>query len=279
VQHTWTAIHTIVGACAVAGCAFDPGGTQAGPGGRPAQADASPIDPGGSPDGRTALPIDGGAEPLTGMLLSPRTDLAPELDGVVEPLWEQATAVEYSMSSAAKTFNVQPGYGWDATVRFRSLHDDLLLYLLIEVVDGQLVDDSQVAFHDDAVELYLDGGGDRSGPYGADDHWLTVQSSGYYESFGSSSIKLDGGMVIPTATGYLVELRLLRDDLGMPPAADRLGFDLAVIDDDDIGDANADAYGLWFAADVAACDACCDGPDDGQAWCDTTRFGELVLVD
>jgi hypothetical protein len=281
---THRTLPAIVGVCAtsalmsLSACSFDPSGI-AGLGGGADNADASSQRPDASgptarPDANPGAPDAAPVAP--GTLESRATDTPPVLDGEVDAVWASAVFQNFSVADAALTYNVNPAYGFDGAVRFASLHDATHIYFLIVVDDSLIVDDSEQAYQDDAVELYLDGAGDLSGPYGNDDHWLAVQSSGLYQSYGPSHVDLTGA-VAPTDDGYLMELAFQRSDLGAPAGASSIGFNLGLVDDDDLGNSDADAYGLWFEPTGDHCDSCCEGEDTAEAWCDTSLLGRLVL--
>ena len=257
----------------LAGCGFDPTGASSGrdvePDERPGGDEpGDPQDPGGEPDG--------GVAEIGGVLESVAVGTPPELDGVVEAAWAAAPRIRYAMTEAMRTYNVHEDYGYDAAVEFASLHDAERLYFLFEVTDALLRDDSTQPYHDDAVELYLDAAGDGSGPYGEDDHWIVIQSSGTYRSYGPAEITISGA-VEETAAGYRMELAIDRAELGAAVGSG-LGFNVGLVDDDALGeDTAADAYGLWYAAEGPYCADCCEEEDGPQAWCDTTLFGRLEL--
>jgi hypothetical protein len=265
-----SAIH--IGAWAVialaAGCQFDPAGTGEGDP-REQSADAGGLRPA---DAAAAEP-DAGSDP--GTLKSFRAARPPTLDGNAETTWLAAEPISFALTDAMKLVSVEEDYSWDGTVVFASLYDDDNIYFLFQVADSVLRDDSLLPYHDDAIELYLDAAGDGAGPYGDDDHWIAIQSTGVYQSFGPSGIDVTGS-VETTDAGYLVEISIARADLGADGAA-QLGFDVGMVDDDGLGaDTAADAYGLWYVPDRPHCDDCCsEGP---QAWCDTSMLGRLELV-
>jgi hypothetical protein len=275
-RHTWRATGTAALTVALmSACAFDPSGGAVTGGGD------GPGDQLGPDAGRgevdAALPPTPDAGLAAGTLPSRRVTTPPVIDGEVDALWQQAPAIEYRLQDAAATYGVHPGYGWDASVRARSFHDATRIYFLVEVTDDVLVDDSIKPYDDDAIELYLDGAGDRTGPYGMDDHWLVVPASGAYGSYGPGKVLFDAGFVATTDDGYRVEVSLLRSALGISPHAGAIGFNLGLIDDDRLGLPTADAAGVWFVPPTEACASCCSGM--AGAWCDTSRFGTLLLVD
>lgn len=260
----------------LAGCSFQPAGGANGTA-EPTSPDAGPSVEGADAGDKT--PTDPDAAPaVSGVLESREVETGPTLDSEIEELWMQAEPIDFDVSDAMQTFQMHPDYGWDGSVRFRSLHDDDNLYFLFEVKDTLLIDDSDDAYEDDAIELYLDGNGDGSGPYGEDDHWLVIQSSGLYQSFGENPLAL-AGSVVANGTGYVIEISIPREDMGNGPSG-TLGFNIGLVDDDGLGDdAAADAYGLWFVPSGPHCAECCDPSEGSQAWCDTSMLGSIELID
>ena len=149
--------------------------------------------------------------------------------------------------------------------------------LFVEVVDDVIIDDSADTYHDDSIEISIDGLNDRSGPLGDDDHWVIVCAEGLYASLGPNNIDITGSIQL-TDVGYNVEIAFDRDDLGSGDAS-LLGFNIALNDDDGHGNSDVDAYGLWHVPSSLECIDCCGGDTATKyPWCDTTRLGQLQLV-
>ena len=221
---------------------------------------------------------DAGPTGPTGMLESAATATAPVLDGDLDDVWDAATPVTFQIGDAMQQVGVQPDYGFDASVQFRSLHTASAIYFLFDVTDDMLVRDSADRADDDAVELYIDAAGDEGGPYGNDDHWLVIDSIGKFSTLGPAHMSIRTAEM-DTATGYRLEVAVDRASLGATPAdGAMIGFDVALVDDDGLGgDDAADAYGLWYVKNGNHCPSCCPSAQPGAASCDTSVLGQLML--
>jgi hypothetical protein len=243
-----------------------------------------------SPDAATAVDIDAGNTPTAdaspgapdaapsvpdGTLQSFPRSQTLTLDGEIEAAWQAATFIDFAITDSPQLEDIS-GYVPDASLRLASRYDANSIYFFIEVTDDLLVDDSSNTFNDDSIELSIDGVNDRSGPFGDDDHWIVVGAEGVYASLGPAEIDITGA-ILPTATGYNIEIALERTDLGAG-ANTMLGFNIAINDDDGQGGPGVDAYGVWHLPATPVCATCCMGQSTNYAWCDTTRLGQLQLV-
>ena len=280
-------IRSGAGGCALAlavllpGCAFDPGGLPGGDGGGGADAPGPIVDaPPGTPDALrpidAATPIDA-AESKAGLLVSRRTNSPPSLDANPAD-WAAADWIGYAIGDSAT-------FGWrlstytdSAAIQFASLHDSQYIYFFFDVDDDLIRTDSTNRYDDDAVNLYLDAAGDRSGAYGFDDHELVIDADGVYDDYatGASTVVLSG-VAQQVTGGYRIEMRLTKSSLGAGTLPSTLGFDVAITDDDGLGNTNSDCHGLWYIAPPPYCgtSCCANGP---QPWCDTSTLVELVLL-
>tara|TARA_R110002096_G_scaffold434832_5_gene658213 strand:- start:12460 stop:13305 length:846 start_codon:yes stop_codon:yes gene_type:complete len=198
-----------------------------------------------------------------------------EIDGAIDNSWSAATFLDFAIADAQLFEVYQQSYVPSASLRMASLYDDDNIYFFIEVTDDSVVVDSSQIYHDDSIEITIDGLNDRSGPYGNDDHWFLV-TEGKYASDGPASIELDGAFV-RTQAGYNIEFSVERSDLGAGGNT-TLGFNIGLNDDDGAGNSNVDAYGAWFFPNTPNCNSCCAGKAVQYPWCDTTKLGQLELV-
>ena len=110
--------------------------------------------------------------------------------------------------------------------------DDSYLYVAVKVLDSDLRKDSPGPWDDDSVEIYVDGAGERSATYDANDRqfikrWsdtaLTAPQDGMGVLHGTADI----------TGGYTVELAIPWSNLGVSAHANMtLGFDVQQNDDD-----------------------------------------------
>jgi hypothetical protein len=271
--------------CALgAGCAFDASGAQgaAGDDDSPGVPDAAVIEshpdamppPPPLPDAGPTLPP---PDPR-GELHCPRVMTMPVLDGHLEDWPLVAETKGFEMGQAAQVLDESAFYTASMSASVRCLHDDQRIYFGVVVHDDHRVVDSTLLYDDDAVHFDLDARADAAGPYGTDDHEIVLRADGMYHDYaqGAAAVQLEGVVVTNgQSADFTVEIALPKTSLGAtPPLPARLGFDVALTDDDGFG---AYAYGLWFLSQRPVCATCCVNQGGARAWCDTTTFGGLVL--
>ncbi len=155
----------------------------------------------------------------------------PVMDGEVDAIWSVAST--QSFVPLADPAN--------ASGTWKVLYDAENLYVLLDVTDDSLTNDSAAAWQDDSVEVYFDGGNTKlSTPLSGDDHQYTfgwtaddVQGTnitGYTEGIEQAQVT--------TATGWRIEIKLpwLSIQGIAPQAGDLIGIDCYYNDDDDGGD-------------------------------------------
>jgi hypothetical protein len=152
---------------------------------------------------------------------------------------------------------------YDNFGEWKALWDDQYLYLLVEVVDDELYDDTDGANeHDDGLDIMLDtDNGDEASPDvdGTDDFVLTVEYSSSGEctlsgekgSFPTLDIEGIIGRCSETAgtadPGYIIEVAIPLANLEISGGA-IIGFGLRINDDDD-GDTR-DSQIAWYMVDA-----------------------------
>jgi len=130
---------------------------------------------------------------------------------------------------------------------------------------------------DDAIELYLDGNGDRTATYNADDWQYIVTADGSSQTYKTAvaqgtvpstyfAVKNDA-----SGAGYSVELRIPWATLGANTVVSgrMIGVDFLVDDDDDTQAQQLSRYLLWWNMSSAGCNypsAC------------TSNFGSAQLI-
>ena len=155
----------------------------------------------------------------------------PVMDGEVDAIWSVAST--QSFVPLADPAN--------ASGTWKVLYDMENLYVLLDVTDDSLQNDSEAAWQDDSVEVYFDGGNTKlSTPLSGDDHQYTfgwtaddVQGTnitGYTEGIEQAQVTTD--------TGWRIEIKLpwLSIQGLAPQAGDLIGIDCYYNDDDDGGD-------------------------------------------
>ncbi|HPC96762.1 MAG TPA: sugar-binding protein [Sedimentisphaerales bacterium] len=155
----------------------------------------------------------------------------PVIDGEVDAIWSVASTQSFvPLADPA-----------DGSGTWKVLYDMENLYVLLDVTDDSLKNDSAASWQDDSVEVYFDGGNTKlSTPLSGDDHQYTfgwtaddVQGTnitGYTEGIEQAQVT--------TATGWRIEIKLpwLSIQGVAPLAGDLIGIDCYYNDDDDGGD-------------------------------------------
>ncbi len=194
-----------------------------------------------------------------------KTDLAPVLDGTVDGIWGSVSP--FTFNNTIRGIAVPAA---DLSASYRVLYDNTNLYLLVEVTDDALVNDTVETgwYQDDTIEFYLDGDHNRGGTYDdVNDFELAVRwNDGNTIIPGPNSAPAPPGaqaVLVDSANGYVVEMQIPLDDIhpGLGDG-DYIGLDVHVNDDDDGG--NRDSKLAWRAT-----------IDD--SWKDTTLFATAIL--
>lgn len=197
----------------------------------------------------------------TGEVSASRTTTPIVIDGNVDAAWSGRRTQDISkvvLGSVSSRTDLRAHHGvlWDAN----------FLYVLVEVRDDSLMNDSSAIFDDDSIDIYLDMNHDAGSTYGADDFMFQV-------GYGDTTVReykhnATAGVEAASAAmtgGYRVELKIPWSTLGVTPSSNRLfGLDVLVNDDDDGG--ARDAQRAWNAYDA-------------NAYLYPDRFGDCRLVD
>lgn len=191
--------------------------------------------------------------PSTRYLISYRVLIAPNIDADAGD-WSSEGALQMNANTANHSGGSQPHPSLaDLSVRLRSRWDSDALYFLWEVTDDILRTDSGESYwHDDEIELALDGepGSDPPG-----------------RAFQKLALRIDALFSGPAgviravrthATGYMIELAVPQMGFRSNPLQDGdiLGFNAGVHDDDDGG--SYDTWMIWGGNDInsyASCEA------------------------
>ena len=181
----------------------------------------------------------------------------PAIDGEVDDIWADAS-----------TQTIVPlGDPADASGSWKALYDSENLYVIVDISDDSLVNDSDASWQDDSVEFYFDGGNTKEGPPLSGDNrqytfgWTTEDIQG-------TNIRTEGveHAQVDTDTGWRIEIKLpwlsLQD--AEPQARDMIGIDCSYNDDDRGGDRCEDQ--MWTFA------------TGGSAWNDASQWGIAILT-
>jgi len=173
----------------------------------------------------------------------------PVLDGEVDPIWSIArtqyikTTIDGTVSSPA-----------DCSGSWRAMWDGLYIYVIVDVNDDSLQNNSGSAYLDDSVEFYFDGGNTKGpgSPLSGDDRQYTFGWTA--DDVQGTNTSLDGveHSQVNTDTGWRIEMRLpwLSLQGSAPAMGDLIGIDVFINDDDDGGDSR-EAQGSTFSGSNA----------------------------
>ncbi|MBM4027544.1 MAG: hypothetical protein FJ280_19385 [Planctomycetes bacterium] len=154
----------------------------------------------------------------------------PVLDGEIDAVWALASTNSF----------VPPADANDGSGTWKVLYDANNLYVLVDITDDILKNDSARAWQDDSVEIYFDGGNMKlSTPLSGNAHQYTfgwgaddiqgTNIAGYTEGIQQAQVT--------TATGWRIEIKLpwLTIQRQAPQARHLIGIDCYYNDDDDDG--------------------------------------------
>jgi hypothetical protein len=157
------------------------------------------------------------------------------VDGKAEALWSQAR--EYKIGNV---IYLPPSNDEDFSASYKALFDDKNLYVLVNVTDDSLKNDSSDFWLDDCVEVFVDADNSKSGSYGEDDYQFHFGWDETNPSMGESHHNKTDGVDFAVGradAGYRVEIKLPWATLGVKPSVGtKIGLDVHVNDDDDGGD-------------------------------------------
>jgi endo-1,4-beta-xylanase len=125
---------------------------------------------------------------------------APVIDGTIDAAWADANTVY--------TNTLQGGDPNGATAKIRTLWQNDTLYVLAEVTDSNIDVSSSDAYQQDSVEIFIDPGNAKNGPYRSIDAQMRINVNNVH-SFGTGDpvaqeMRLRSATA-RTATGYIVE--------------------------------------------------------------------------
>ncbi len=173
------------------------------------------------------------------------TNVAPEIDGRLDNLWVEFEPYKLVNEVAGRVTNAA-----DLSAEFRVTYDPYNIFFFATVVDDISIEDSEMPFRDDAVEIYIDGGNEKAAAYDGNDQQLIFSRSG--KGFWASNLAVNHPgteyAAIETVNGYTLEARIPWSTLGVDLfSSPEIGLDLYVDDDDD-GD-GVDAVISWHSSE------------------------------
>jgi hypothetical protein len=200
----------------------------------------------------------------------PLMDQAPVIDGAVDDLWSWATP----QIGTIVTEGAAPTSPADCQILWKALSDATNLYVLVDVNDESLVQDSGSAWDDDRVSVYLDGDNSKDSATNAsaknDFQFNFRWNNGVVESPSEWYLGLTTGVtyaIAKTPTGYRLEILFPWATINSgktPQEGQLIGFDVGIDDDDDGG--SRDTQLAWHIPSSP--------PHDPRKW----GTAELVIV-
>ena len=191
----------------------------------------------------------------------------PVLDGEIDEVWADA-----SQQNIAVFIQGDPALASDASAIWQVLWDTEYLYVMVELFDDSLQNDSSSTWQDDSVEFYVDGGNSK-------DVWetgnLVGNDNNRQTTFGWTTEEVQGNNSNPegvehaqvtTPTGWRTEMKLpwLSLQGKEPVVGDLIGIECGLNDDDD-GDDTRETQMATYSV-------------DNNFWRDPSQWGTALLV-
>jgi len=174
---------------------------------------------------------------------------SPVVDGIVDEIWNEAQVVNPQIRVGNPL----------ATATFRALWDDYGLYVLAEVKDSDMTLEPSNPYEQDSLEIFMDENNDKTVDYGIDDLHFRVNYDNYQTADYGSAERFYT-KTSKTEDGYIIEARI--EFKSKPFNGKVMGFDLQI--NDGKGTSRIGTINIFDAT--------------GNAWQDTTKFGEIVLA-
>ena len=187
----------------------------------------------------------------------------PVIDGRADAIWADATEIETDVWVI--------GAG-GATAKVRTLWDENCLYVLAVVSDDFLSDESDNAWEQDSIEVFVDQNNAKTENYEPDDgqyrvNFENVQSFGGMAStatFTSATFIIPADQTLLMDGAYIVEAAITLTHVTPEPGV-FIGFDFQVNDDAN-GNGVRDSVAIW-------------NDPTGASWQNTSRLGVLQFVE
>jgi beta-glucanase (GH16 family) len=178
-----------------------------------------------------------------------QTHTAVPIDDQIETQWFNTPAMAINnVTVGARTPDFQ--------AQWKAMYDEVNLYLLVEVNDNTLINDSGAGWYmDDVVEVFIDADNSSGGVYdGINDFQFGFRWDDATIKLGNNSVNNASGidfLLYETAVGYNLEASFPWTTLGVSTASiSMIGFDVAVDDDDNGGDRECAVASIFTADDA-----------------------------
>ncbi|WP_440237560.1 glycosyl hydrolase family 8, partial [Cytophaga sp.] len=190
-----------------------------------------------------------------------QTSTAPAIDGTVDAIWSSNNAGSLNNIISGTITNAA-----DLSGTFKALWDNTYIYLLVDVTDNTLINDSGTnKYDDDNIEVFFDIGNTKATTVGSNyfQYMFRWNDATVTEANSKSTTGITFAHVTKTG-GYITEIRIPWSTVSNTPAVNQLvGFDVEVDDDDDGG--TRDGKMSWYAS-------------ADQAWTNPSYAGTAVLL-
>ena len=208
----------------------------------------------------------------------PTTPGPPKIDGVIDLAWaEHGSSV--SIGNTVSGAGTEPADDVDLSGEVWFMYDKGNLYVLYDVNDANLINDSPNSWEDDAVDLYIDAGNEHT------DSTRDANDAQYEFSWGDDSLAVTGSVqgndedvryAWSTKTneagdtlGYIIEAQVpwknFSDVLNPSGQGELIGIEFMINDDDPPGGATRDTKMAWYANE-----------DNAWQWSHVLGYAKLV---
>ena len=190
-----------------------------------------------------------------------QTSTVPTIDGTVDAIWSTNTAGSLNNIISGTITNTA-----DLSGTFKALWDNTYVYVLVDVTDNTLINDSGTnKYDDDNIEVFFDVGNTKASAVGSNyfQYMFRWNDATVTEANSKSTTGITFAHVAKTG-GYITEIRIPWSTISNTPAINQLiGFDVEVDDDDD--GSTRDGKMSWFAS-------------ADQAWTNPSYAGTAILL-
>ena len=190
-----------------------------------------------------------------------QTSTVPTIDGTVDAIWSTNTAGSFNTIISGAITNTA-----DLSGTFKALWDNTYVYLLVDVTDNTLINDSGTnKYDDDNIEVFFDVGNTKASSVGSNyfQYMFRWNDATVTEANSKSTTGITFAHVAKTG-GYITEIRIPWSTISNTAAVNQLiGFDVEADDDDDGG--TRDGKMSWFAS-------------ADQAWTNPSYAGTAILL-
>lgn len=177
---------------------------------------------------------------------------SPEIDAEFDQIWEKANSISTEITISGDN---------PATAEVRTMWDENTLYIYAEVADSFLSAESEQAYQQDSIEIFVDENNDKSTEYQSEDTQYRIN----YLNEHSFNPQRDGlkSETRETETGYIVEAAVPFVEITVEEGQ-IIGFDFQVNDDAN-GDGSRDGVTIW-------------NDQSGEGWRNMSGLGNLIFV-